>query len=70
MMTRASAGPATSGRSSQRDGVPPSSARLNLPQPADEDDGSAVYDPDEGFIQLGDGEDWPRPWGAARMGIP
>jgi hypothetical protein len=52
------------------DGNPPSSARRRLPRLADGDDGFTPYDQDEGFIQLGDGEDWPPQWGAVRAGIP
>lgn len=66
----AAAGRAATLRKAGAAGAPPSSARRSLPRPADEDDGVAAYDPDEGFIQLGDGDDWPRRWGAARLGIP
>jgi hypothetical protein len=52
------------------DGSPPSSARRSLPPPTDEDVGPAVLDPDEAFLQLGDGDDWPAHWGAARIASP
>ena len=48
----------------------PSSAGLNPPLPADWEDGTAVHDADEHVIQLGDADDWPERWGAARLGIP
>lgn len=40
----------------------------SLPAPADEVEG--IGDLDEGFLQLGDGEEWPDHFGAARLGIP
>jgi hypothetical protein len=46
----------------------PSSAGRDLPASTDEDV-SRRY-PDEEFIQLADGEDWPAHFGAARLGIP
>ncbi len=60
---------AASLQGSVRGGVPPSSARRRVRQPADEDDGD-IFDPDEEIAQLGDGVDWPPQWGAARLGIP
>lgn len=39
----------------------------SLPAPADEVEGTG--DIDEAFIQLGDGEDWPEHFGAARLGM-
>lgn len=57
-------------RPTRRDGNPPSLAWRGSVRPADEDDGFAPYDADEGFIQLGDGDDWPPHWGAARAGFP
>jgi hypothetical protein len=57
-------------RTSVSVGSPPSSARRSLPPPTDEDVGPAVLDPDEAFLQLGDGDDWPAHWGAARIATP
>ena len=44
---------------------PPSSAWSVLVAHADEDDGL-----DDEWVRLVDGDDWPGPWGAARLGIP
>lgn len=44
---------------------PPSSAWSVLAAHADEDDGL-----EEEWTGLADGDDWPGPWGAARLGIP
>lgn len=47
------------------DGLP--ARRSTIPEPRES---AGADDSDEGFLQLGDGEDWPSHFGAARLGIP
>ena len=49
-------------------GAPPSSAERSPRPPADEDDGRG--DSREGRFVGWEDDDWPGPWGAARLGIP